>query len=98
MVLRRKGVLEPRRGRGAGEPGRGRHGAPKDHGAKDAALQATPPGRGLSRLSGGMNRMMITDIGYATFAAQGVVRSLGFYAALGIHGAFRLHHAGGSLA
>ena len=42
--------------------------------------------------------MTITDIGYATFATQDVVRSLDFYAKPGIHEAFRLHHADGSLA
>jgi len=40
---------------------------------------------------------MITDIGHAAFAAHDLDRSLAFYATLGIHEAFRLHHEDGSL-
>jgi len=40
---------------------------------------------------------MITDIGHAAFAAHDLDRSLAFYAKLGIHEAFRLHHEDGSL-
>ena len=40
---------------------------------------------------------MITDIGHAAFAAHDLEQSLAFYAKLGIHEAFRLHHEDGSL-
>jgi lactoylglutathione lyase len=40
---------------------------------------------------------MITDLGHPAFAAHDVERTLAFYAKLGIHEAFRLHHEDGSL-
>lgn len=40
---------------------------------------------------------MISDLGHAAFAAYDLERTLGFYARLGIHEAFRLHHDDGSL-
>src|SRR5919202_1411593 len=40
---------------------------------------------------------MITDFGHAAFAAFDLERSLAFYAQLGIHEAFRLHHPDGSV-
>lgn len=40
---------------------------------------------------------MITDLGHAAFAAADLERTLGFYATLGIHESFRLHHEDGSL-
>ena len=40
---------------------------------------------------------MITDLGHAAFAAHDLDRSLAFYAQLGLHEAFRLHRADGSL-
>src|ERR671933_239202 len=40
---------------------------------------------------------MITDFGHAAFAAFDLERSLTFYAQLGTHEAFRLHHPDGSV-
>jgi lactoylglutathione lyase len=40
---------------------------------------------------------MITDLGHAAIAAYDVEKSLAFYATLGIHEAFRVHHDDGSL-
>jgi lactoylglutathione lyase len=40
---------------------------------------------------------MITDLGHPAFAAHDLDRTLEFYATLGLHEAFRLHHADGSL-
>ena len=40
---------------------------------------------------------MITDIGHAAFGTHDLDKSLEFYAKLGIHEAFRLHHEDGSL-
>ena len=40
---------------------------------------------------------MFTDIGHTAFAAHDLDRSMAFYAQLGIHEAFRLHHEDGSL-
>ncbi|MBF6594752.1 MAG: VOC family protein [Thermaceae bacterium] len=40
---------------------------------------------------------MITDLGHVALATHDLKRSLEFYALLGIHEAFRLHHADGQL-
>ncbi len=40
---------------------------------------------------------MITDLGHLAFASHDLDRSLAFYASLGLHEAFRLHHEDGSL-
>jgi lactoylglutathione lyase len=40
---------------------------------------------------------MITDLGHAAFAAYDLERTLEFYALLGIHESFRLHHDDGTL-
>lgn len=40
---------------------------------------------------------MITDLGHTAFAAYDLDRTLDFYASLGIHESFRLHHADGRL-
>ena len=40
---------------------------------------------------------MITDLGHAAFRVHDLDRALAFYARLGIHEAFRLHHEDGSL-
>lgn len=39
---------------------------------------------------------MITDLGHTAFAAADLERTLQFYATLGIHESFRLHHEDGS--
>jgi lactoylglutathione lyase len=44
-----------------------------------------------------VNRPMISDIGHLAFRVRDLERSLAFYAKLGIHEAFRLHHEDGSL-
>jgi lactoylglutathione lyase len=40
---------------------------------------------------------VITDLGHLAFAAHNLERSLAFYAKLGLHEAFRLHHEDGTL-